>query len=126
MKILTIVDELNYSQYLIYGRSSGDNLLGFEIDANIFFCCKENNVGCDFLGQERHDDANCMLTLRCKFANNISYQQMADYLEERWLQYVCYREFEKHYIEVINNQLIFYYVTRSSCGLGVTGKIVAT
>lgn len=51
---------------------------------------------------------------------------MADYLEERWLQYVCYREFEKHYIEVINNQLIFYYVTRSSCGLGVTGKIVAT
>ncbi|WP_152513964.1 hypothetical protein [Psychrobacter aquaticus] len=126
MKILNIVDELNYSQYLIYGQSSGDSLLGFEIDANVFFCCIESNHRCDFIYQERHDDANCMLTLYCKFANNISYQQMADYLEEKWLQYVCYQEFEKHYIEVVNDQLIFYYVTRSSCGLGVTGKIVAT
>lgn len=126
MKTLSIVDDLNYSQYLIYGQSSGDSLLGFEIDTNVFFCCKENNVGCDFIYQERHDDANCMLTLYCKFANNISYQQIADYLEERWLQYVCYPEFEKHYIEVVNDQLIFYYVTRSSHGLGVTGKIVTT
>lgn len=126
MNTLSIVDELNYSQFLIYGQSTGDDLLGFEIDANVSFCCMENNVGCDFLDQERHDDTNCMLTLRCKFANNVSYQQVADYLEERWLQYVCYREFEKHYIEVVNDQLIFYYVTRSSRGLGVTGKIVAT
>lgn len=126
MKTLSIVDDLNYSQYLIYGQSKGDNLLGFEMDANIFFCCREKNIGCDFLYQERHNDANCMLTLYCKFANNLSYQQMADYLEEKWLQYVCYQEFEKHYIEVVNDQLIFYYVTRASCRLGVTGKIVAT
>ncbi|WP_261863750.1 hypothetical protein [Psychrobacter sp. JCM 18900] len=82
-------------------------MLGFEIDANVSFCCMENNVGCDFLYQERHDETNCMLTLRCKFANNVSYQQMADYLEEKWLEHVCYQEFEKHYIEVVNDQLIF-------------------
>ena len=126
MNTLSVVDELNYSQYLIYGQSTGDDLSGFEMDANMFFCCMENNVGCDFLDQERHDDANCMLTLRCKFAHNVSYQQMADYLEERWLQHVCYQEFEKHHIEVVDDQLTFYYVTRSSAGLGVTGKIVAT
>ena len=126
MKILTMVDKLNYSQYLIYGQSTGDDLLGFEMDANVSFCCMENNVGCVFLDQERHDDTNCMLMLRCKFANNVSYQQVADYLEKQWLQHVCYREFEKHHIEVVNDQLIFYYVTRSSRGLGVTGKIVAT
>ncbi|MGP5063222.1 hypothetical protein ACTXIZ_03420 [Psychrobacter celer] len=126
MNTLSIVDELNYSQFLIYGQSTGDDLLGFEIDVNVSFCCMENSVGCDFLDQERHDDTNCMLTLRCKFANNVSYQQVADYLEKQWLQHVCYREFEKHHIEVVNDQLIFYYVTRSSRGLGVTGKIVAT
>ena len=126
MKALSIVDELNYSQYLIYGQSRGDNLLGFEIDTNVFFCCTENNVGCDFLYQERHDDANCMLTLCCKFANNVSYQQMADYLEDKWINYVCYQDFEKPYIEIANDKLTFYYVTRSKVGLGVTGKIVAT
>lgn len=126
MKTLSTIDQLNYSQYLIHGQSSGDNLLGFEIDANVYLCCMESNLGCDFLYQERHDDANCMLTLCCNFAHNVSHQQIADYLEEKWLQYVCYQEFEKHYIEVVNDQLIFYYVTRSSSGLGVTGKIVAT
>ena len=126
MKTLSTIDKLNYSQYLIHGQSNGDDLLGFEIDANVFFCCMENNLGCDFLYQERHDDANCMLTLCCNFAHNISHQQIAGFLEEKWLQDVCYQEFEKHHIEVVNDQLIFYYVTRSSSGLGVTGKIVAT
>ncbi|WP_218688872.1 hypothetical protein [Psychrobacter sp. BF1] len=120
---VSTVDKLNYSQYLIYGQSDGNNLLGFEIDVEAYVC---DELKCFSLVQERNDNANCMLVLHCKFADNFSTQQIADYIEEKWLKYICYRDFEKHYIEVIDNQLIFYYVTRSDVGLGVTGKIVAT
>ncbi len=67
-----------------------------------------------------------MLVLHCKFANTFTTQEIADYIKSKWLKEIRYPDFEKHYIEVANNQLTFYYVTRSEVGLGVTGKIVAT
>ena len=120
---LSTIDKLNYSQYLIYGQNEDDNLFGFEFDVSAYICDYKK---CFYISRERTSNHNYMLILYCKFADIFSTQQIADYIEEKWLKYICYRDFEKHYIEVIDNQLIFYYVTRSEVGLGVTGKIIAT
>ena len=118
----TICQQLCYSQYLIYGQSQGDNLLGFAIDVNAYVCDEEV---CFFVSEEQLDNPDCMLVLHCQFAKQANIQFMADYLREKWLKYIRYSEFEKHYIEWVDGELHFYYVTRSSLGLGVTGKIVA-
>lgn len=120
---MSITNELNYAQYLIYGQSDGDNLDGFEIDVNAYICNEEN---CFYISEERSADMNCMLTLYCKFSSDFNYQRIADYLEEKWLNSIRYPDFAKHHIEVVGDQLNFYYVTRSKVGLGVTGKIVAS
>lgn len=120
---MTTSDKLNYSQYLIYGQNDGDNLFGFEFDVSAYICDYKK---CFYISRERTDNSNCMLILHCQFTDDFTTQQIADYLERKWLKYICYRDFEKHYIEVIDNQLTFYYVTHSEVGLGVTGKIVAT
>ncbi len=112
---------LNYSQYLTTGISEGDNLWGFEIDVNAYIAC--NDYCTLFISQERTNDPNCMLILTCQYNEQMSFQQIADFLEEKWLNHICYRAFEKHYIEQVGDELIFYYVTRSE-GLGVTGKII--
>lgn len=119
---MTIQNHLNYSQYLTTGISTGDNLLGFEIDMNAHICC----IGIDdvhFIEQERTDDKNCMLILRCRFPDEYNYHQIADFIEDKWLNKLCYRAFEKHHFEQVGNELIFYYITRSE-GLGVTGKVI--
>ena len=118
----TLCQQLRYSQYLIYGQSQGDNLHGFEIDVNVYVCDEKI---CFFVSEERLDNPDCMLVLHCQFAKQVNVQFMADYLREKWLKYIRYSEFEKHYIEWVDDELHFYYVTRSSLGLGVTGKIVA-
>ena len=123
MMQMSMIDELNYSQYLIHGQSNGDNLFGFEFDVNAYICDYEK---CFYISRERTDNPNCMLILYCRFANNFTSQQMADYLESKWLKYICYREFEKHYIEWVDDQLHFYYVTGLTPELGVTGKIITT
>lgn len=35
---MSAIDKLNYPQYLIYGQSDGNNLLGFEIDVEAYIC----------------------------------------------------------------------------------------
>lgn len=120
---LSKVNELNYSQYLIQGQNEGDNLFGFEFDVSAYICDYKK---CFYISRERTNHPNCMLILHCRFADTFTTQQIADYIEEKWLKYICYRDFEKHYIELINDELHFYYVTYLGSGLGVTGKIIAT
>lgn len=117
-----LCQQLRYSQYLIYGQSQGDNLHGFEIDVNAYVCDEEN---CFFVSEERLDNPDCMLVLYCQFDEQNNIQFMADYLQETWLKYIRYSEFEKHHIQWVDDELHFYYVTRSGSELGVTGMIVA-
>lgn len=122
----TTCQQLRYAQYLLYGQSQGDDLLGFIIDVNAYVCDEKI---CFFVSAERLDNPNCMLVLHCQFAEQVNRQFMADYLQQKWLKYIRYSEFEKHHICWVDDELHFYYVTRSrsssDSGLGVTGKIVA-
>lgn len=113
---------LNYSQYLTNGISEGDNLLGFEFDLVAYICDEET---CFHISHERTEDKNCMLILNCRFRDNATFNDIVKYLEKKWINYLCYDEFEKHYCEENNETINFYFVTKTA-NIGVTGKIEVT
>lgn len=118
-----IANQLNYQQYLIHSKSVGDNLWGMEFDIVAYIC---DEKVCFHVEHYRLDNSNLMLVLTCKFKRGYNFFQIAEYLEQKWLTYICYPVFERHHIEVIDTTLYFYYVTRGRAGykLGVTGVII--
>lgn len=121
--LLKLANELNYSQYLIYGKNESVNLDGFEYDVNAYIC--DENL-CFFVEQNRLKNPNLMLVLTCKFKRGYNFYQISDYLENNWLKYICYSTFERHEIIIVNNILYFFYVTHATqeYQLGVTGVII--
>lgn len=88
--------------------SSGDDLLGFEIDADHFFGENEALVNATV---SRTEDLSCMLELRGEVADHISsLQQLSGVLNEIW-QSLAYSHYESSSCEWYQEAMVFRFVT---------------
>ena len=111
-----------FGKYLNGQKSSGDNLRGFEIDIEAFL--DESDVLSDAWVTSGEDE-DCMITATCNYSDISSEKEIASELEEIWLEYLRYSEFEKHAFEISSGKVTLYFCTKSG-PLGVSGKIVAS
>jgi hypothetical protein len=102
--------------------SSGDNLMGFEIDADHYFGSNEAFTNATV---SRTDDLPCMLEMRGEIAGHISsLQQIGGALNEIW-QNLVYAHCEASSCEWYKEAMIFRFVTVvSGDAFYVTGKMV--
>ncbi len=105
--------------------STGDNLLGFEIDLV---------QGLERSGQftgvtiKRTDQRTCKLIATCTTTNSDT-ATVATSLQRIWKEQLCYEHFEAHDVQQATNSVILRFVTRSGDhaeDLCVTGEIIAS
>ncbi len=111
-----------FKAYLKNGVSTGDNLLGFEIDIESYLEMSETFKG---IRVSRTGDTNCLIVAKCKYASTTTPDEVAKELEEIWMDSLRYQEFEKHVCKIQERTVVFYFCTTSD-HLGVTGKIETT
>ena len=111
----------NYSDILkSHGtRSSGDNLLGFELDMEHYL--KTSNV-ITSVEIKRPSTDECMLAAECSLIGDVDLIAAKEEVRRIWTDYLRYEDFESHYINECKDGFILWFVTYAP-GLGVTGSI---
>lgn len=104
--------------------SSGDNLLGFEIDAEHAFASTEIF---DTIRIEETSDPSCLLRVHLTAAGDTqALQDISSALRKAWSQLV-YLGFEANAIEQYRDAVVMRFVTATGDGkLCVTGEAIAT
>ena len=102
--------------------SSGDNLMGFEIDARHYFGWNEAFLNATV---SRTEDLFCMFEMRGEMASHISsFQQLGGVLNEVW-QNLAYAHCECSSCEWYKDAMVFRFVTViSGDAFYVTGKMI--
>jgi hypothetical protein len=102
--------------------SSGDNLTGFEIDAQHYFGSNEAFIDATV---SRTEDLRCMFEMRGEMARSISsFHQLGGVLNEVW-QNLAYAHCECSSCECYKDAMVFRFVTVITGGaFYVTGKMI--
>jgi hypothetical protein len=101
--------------------SDGDNLLGFEIDAEHAF---EETGLFESVSVRTTNDPRRLLVMR---EGGVTLEALAGALTEAWQQYLVYRGFEASAIELHRDRAVMRFVTATPDGdLCVTGEVNAS
>lgn len=106
-----------------HSPSSGENLLGFEYDADHYFGLNEIFANAKVVS---HDNPLCMLELRGQILEQIStIQHLHTKLDEIW-QKLAYSHFQATSLKFFREATVLRFVTLiSNDGFYVTGKMIA-
>ncbi len=110
-----------FSKYLKNGISTGDNVLGFELDIEAYLDDSELIDSCTV---SSNSEKECMIVAVCSYSQKHSEASVANNLKNIWMNCLRYQEFEKHSCEISKGKVVLHFCTVSG-PLGVTGKIEA-
>jgi hypothetical protein len=105
--------------------STGDNLLGFEIDLVQGLQRSGQFTGVTI---KRSNQPSCKLVAACATVNSDT-ASVTTSLQRIWKEQLCYEHFEAHDVQQTSSSVILRFVTRSGDQAGdlcVTGKIIAS
>lgn len=103
--------------------SSGDNLLGMEMDFFIRLGDLEEIDG-DSVEVQRTDSPECLIRASCRAAPGVSLDAVADGVRREWLLNLRYNHFEAHCVRTEPTSAVLEFVTQIGTGsFYVTGRV---
>lgn len=122
----TTIEEFNKIKNQIISSfipSSGDNLLGMEMDFDYYL---EDSELFENVEIKQNFNKEELLVVLCKSKNKLN-KQLCDDITKIWNDYLKYNYKDAYIIIFDNNKIEFSFITQmSNAGLFVTGKIIVT
>ena len=106
--------------------STGDNLLGFQIDLDAYL--SSDGVGMSNVEVTQSGDPRCALVATCVAAPGLTAEDLSEVLVEVWLNKLSYNCWEVHEVIVSGREVRLCFVTVTGWAGGdicVTGEIKA-